>query len=110
MYEEILSSIKLKLGIPVEHTEFDKQILSEINATFITLHQLGAGPEDGFVVEDNFTLWKDYSTNNMLVSAVKEYVYLKVRLIFDPPASSSAVDSINNVIKELEFRINIALD
>lgn len=110
--ESILDSIKKLLGISYEYTQFDSDIIMHINTVFMNLTQLGVGPEAGFFIEDNGAIWSDFVdlTNEIQLNAVKTYVYLKVKLLFDPPLSSSVVQSINNMILELEWRLNAVVD
>ena len=102
--ESILLSIKKLLGIMPDYTQFDDDIIIHINTAFATLNQLGVGPQEGFMIEDRFTEWQDYTTSKNL-TMIKTYIYLKVRLLFDPPTSSALVESINRSIAELEWRI-----
>lgn len=104
--DSILTSIKKLLGISEEYENFDQDIRIHINTVFGVLHQLGIGPENGFFIEDKTALWYDYTMSPKL-EMIKTYVYLKVRLMFDPPTSSVLLESINNTIKELEFRITL---
>lgn len=110
--ESILDSIKKLLGISDEYTQFDSDIIMHINTVFMNLTQLGVGPETGFFIEDNSAVWSDFVDleNEIQLNAVKTYVYLKVKLLFDPPLSSSVVQSINNMILELEWRLNAVVD
>lgn len=110
MDDSILNSVKIQLGIPKDHTEFDEQLIRHINSVFISLYQIGAGPEEGFSIESRYDEWNDFSKNRMLVNAVREYMYLKVKILFDPSTSSAVGDSIKDQLKELEFRINVASD
>lgn len=103
----ILESIKKLLGISPSDDGFDQEIKDLINAEFLTLHQLGVGPEAGFSIDGQDDLWDDYTDNLHLQDAVRQFVYLRVRLVFDPPASSTVSEAINNRISELEFRINV---
>lgn len=103
----ILMSIKKLLNVEHNDTAFDTDIGMNINGVFMTLHQLGIGPDDGFFIIDADTKWSDFSKDKTLIETVKMYVYLKVRMIFDPPASSIVADAINNRIEELEWRLNI---
>lgn len=103
----ILDSIKRLLGISPYDNGFDQDVKDLINAEFLSLHQLGVGPEDGFSIEGPDDTWDDYANNKHLQDAVKQFVYLKVRMVFDPPASSTVADAINNRISELEFRLNV---
>ena len=103
--DSILSSVKKVLGIEPEYTQFDPDIIMHINTTFSVLNQLGVGPEDGFSIVDDTAVW-----NNPKLEMVKTYIYLSVRALFDPPASSFVLDSINRKISELEWRLNVAVD
>ena len=109
MNDSILTSIKKLLGIAEECEDFDTDIIIHINSTFSNLYQIGVGSERGFSIVDKYTAWKDYiSTDNASdYQAIKTYIYLKVKLLFDPPLSSSAVEAINRSISELEWRLNI---
>lgn len=104
MAESILLSIKKLLGIMPDYTQFDDDIIIHINTAFATLNQLGVGPSEGFMIEDKFAEWQEYTTSKNL-TMIKTYIYLKVRLLFDPPTSSVLVESINRSIAELEWRI-----
>lgn len=110
MNESILTSIKKMLGITEEYTHFDQDIIIHINTVLMILHQLGVGPKEGFAITDSYETWSDFLVDNKNIEAVKTYVYLKVRLLFDPPLSSSVTESINKLINELEWRLNVAVD
>lgn len=105
--ESILTSVKKLLGITEDYTVFDTDLLIHINSVFLTLSQLGVGPKGGFVITSKDETWGDYMSAGALLNAIKSYVYLKVRLLFDPPSSSSVSDSMRNMISELEWRINV---
>lgn len=100
----ILSDIKKLVGIVPDYDAFDDQLLIYINSAFATLHQLGVGPEEGFEVEAD-TEWDEYISTFRL-NFIKAYVSKKVRVMFDPPTSSFALDAINKQIAEDEWRIN----
>lgn len=106
--ESILTSIKKMLGITEECTDFDAAIIMHINTVFMILRRFGIGPKDGFVIEDEMPIWDDFLPDGTFtkMAAVKTYVYLKVKLVFDPPLSSSTVESMNRMISELEWRLN----
>lgn len=129
MAESILTSVKRVVGIVEDDTNFDPDIIMHTNTVLSILTQLGIGPTAGFMIEDSGPTWDDFlgvrqmgelqedgtvvytdeqlvSVNKML-SMVKTYVYLRVRLIFDPPQTSFVIESINKNIQELEVRINI---
>ena len=110
METSILTSIKKLLGVAEDYSEFDEDIMTHINSVFLNLTQLGVGPEEGFMIEDNTAEWEDFINNSVQLQAVKTYVYLKVKLLFDPPLSSSVTESINRMIAELEWRLNAAVD
>lgn len=99
----ILEEVKKQVGIVPDYDAFDDQLMMCINSAFATLHQLGVGPEEGFLVEPE-TEWEDYISTARL-AFVKSYVSMKVRVMFDPPTSSFALDAINKQIAEYEWRI-----
>ena len=106
----ILTSIKKLLGIAEEDTSFDQDIIMHINTVFAILAQLGVGPEGGFSIEDDSSIWEDYLGNATNLELVKSYIYMKVRSMFDPPTSSILADAMNKNISELEWRINTTVD
>ena len=108
--DSILTSIKKMLGIAEEYTPFDVDIILHINSVFMILNQLGVGPSSGFRIEDDSAIWSDFTEDKLDVEAVKSYIYLTVRLLFDPPSSSAAMESINRLISELEWRLNVAAE
>lgn len=107
MNPSILNSVKKVLGIAEDYKAFDEDIIMHINSTFGTLSQLGVGPPDGFFIEDDKARWTDYLGLDKNLNQVKTYIYLKVRLLFDPPATSFAQDSMKKQIEEFEWRINV---
>lgn len=108
--DSILTSIKKLLGISEDYTQFDVDIIMHINSVFLNLTQLGVGPEEGFSIEDDTADWEDFIEDNTQLQAVKSYMYLKVKLLFDPPLSSAVIESTNRMIAELEWRLNVAVD
>lgn len=108
--DSILTSIKKLLGIAEDYTHFDTDIIIHINSIFSILTQLGVGPETGFSIRDETASWTEFTQDDTTIEMVKTYVYLKVRLIFDPPANSSVTASIEKAISELEWRLNVAVD
>lgn len=108
--ESILTSIKKLLGIAEEYECFDSDIVMHINSVLMILTQLGVGPPEGFSIEDETTTWTDFVSDLTKVEAVKSYVYLKVKLLFDPPLTSSVIDSMTRTINELEWRLNVAAE
>ena len=108
--ESILTSIKKLLGIEEDYVHFDADIIMHINSVLSILTQLGVGPSEGYSIKDANATWDEFITNPAKLELVKSYVYLKVRLMFDPPSSSSAIESTKQVISELEFRIIVAVE
>lgn len=109
--DSILTSIKKLLGIEEDYEHFDQDIIMHINSVFMVLHQLGVGVNSYFI-EDKTATWNDFLGENGIANyqAVKSYIYLKVRLVFDPPTNSYTVEAINNQIKELEWRFTVQTD
>lgn len=107
--DSILTSIKKLLGISEEYTHFDKDLIMHINSVFLVLTQLGVGPTSGFFIMDKNAIWDDFISDSDL-ELVKSYVYLKVKLLFDPPLSSAVIEATNRMIAEFEWRLNIAAD
>lgn len=108
--DSILNSIKKLLGIGEEYKHFDSDIIMHINSVLMILNQIGVGPSDGFSISDETSTWDDFTNGMLSVEAVKTYVYLKVKLVFDPPSSSSVIESINRQISELEWRLSVSVD
>lgn len=105
--DSILDSVKKCLGITEEYTAFDQDIIMHINSVFFTLNQLGVGPEDGFSISNKTAIWTNYIPEGSKLEAVKSYMYLKVRMLFDPPTSSFVLTSMENMAKEYEWRLNV---
>lgn len=108
--DSILTSIKKMLGITEDYTHFDTDIVMHINSVFSILTQLGVGPPEGFYIQDKTTIWYEYISDPNKIEMVKSYMYLKVRLLFDPPSSSSVIEAFNKQISEFEWRLNIAVE
>lgn len=108
--DSILTSIKKLLGISEFYEHFDADIIIHINSVFMILNQLGIGPSEGFSISDSKSTWADFIADETKIESVKTYVYLKVKLIFDPPLSSAAIASMKELIAELEWRLFVAAD
>jgi hypothetical protein len=106
----ILTSTKKLLNIHENDTDFDMDVLLHINSAFSTLHQLGVGPENGFAIVDATDTWTSFLGTDQRFNSVKSYIYLKVRLIFDPPATSFHLEAVNRQIQELEWRLNVLIE
>lgn len=110
LMESILTSIKKMLGIIEECTDFDVDIIIHINTALGILSQIGAGPSNGFSISDKTSVWTDFIGDQTNLEFVKTYVYLKVKMVFDPPASSSMEKTYKEMISELESRISVVVD
>lgn len=108
--DSILTSIKKLLGITEECTDFDADLIMHINSVLMILTQIGIGPPEGFSIKDKDDYWKDFVSDTTKFESVKSYVYMKVRLMFDPPSSSAVMESMNRMISELEWRLNVAAE
>lgn len=106
MSDSILKSTKKALDVPENYDVFDGQILMHINSVFSTLNQLGIGPVDGFEIEDDTATWTEYLQGNSRLNCVKTYMYLRVRYLFDPPATSFLLTAMKEQMTELEWRIS----
>lgn len=107
MADSILTSTKKILGIEEDYTAFDTDIIIHINTILDVLHQLGIGPDEGFMIEGKEETWDDFLGGDILLNDVKTYIYLRVRLLFDPPTTSYLIEALTNQYKELEWRINV---
>ena len=109
--ESILTSVKKLLGITPECTNFDSDIIIHINSVFLILNQIGVGPSKGYRITDEFNTWDEFiPEDNPRLEAVKSYMYMKVKLLFDPPSNSSVMESTNRLLSELEWRIYTEVD
>lgn len=108
--DSILTSIKKLLGISEDYEHFDQDIIMHINSVFLTLNQLGVVPEYGFSITGKEETWDQLTFGDVLLEAVKSYIYLKVRLLFDPPTNSNIVASMERQISELEWRLLTYVD
>lgn len=110
MGDSILNNLKKMLGIDTEFNAFDQDLIIHINSVFMTLHQLGVGPVQVFRISGNGETWSSFladSRSENDLSAVKDYIYLKLRILFDPPSSSYVLSALESQMKELEWRLNV---
>lgn len=109
--DSILTSIKKLLGLEEDYEHFDPEIIIHINSAFNVCFQLGVGPQDKqFMIFDKSSVWSDFINDARAIEMVKTYIYLKVRLVFDPPSSAFVLTSFESQIKELEWRLNVQVD
>lgn len=111
MDESILGTIKEMLGYgPDANIPFEKEIITHINTAFSRLTALGLGPKSGFSISDSSSVWGDIIPDNMNLQNVKDFIYYKVKIVFDPPTSTSLLETIKEEIKILEFDIQSEVD
>lgn len=107
MDESILKTIKKMLGLPEDYDAFDQDLIIHINSVFANLNQIGISPPEGFYITNENAKWSEFFEGRMTLQNVKTLVYLKVRLIFDPPSTSFAITAIENQIREQEWRLSV---
>lgn len=105
--DSILVSIKKMLGLDDDYTPFDMDVLVHINSALMTLCQMGVGPKEGFEVKDYDQTWHDFLVNDVMLNAVKTWVYLQVKMLFDPPANSFVMDAYKTQAEQILWRLNV---
>lgn len=105
--DSILTSIKKLLGIEKEYTHFDSDIIIHINSVLMDLNQIGIGPENGFSISGDMETWDQVLGTSGRLEAVKTFVYLKVKMVFDPPSSSTVLDAMKRQIDEYTWRLQV---
>lgn len=110
--DDILTSVKKSIGIAPDNYYFDPELVLHINSVFSVLRQIGVGPSDGFMLEDDKTsYWSDYiSDDAKKLQLVKTYISLKVKLWFDPPINSGILSAMERQVSELEWRLSVQVD
>lgn len=109
MNESILTSIKKLLGIPEEYEAFDQDIIIHINTFLTRLYQVGVGVK-GFSIYDKSATWDQFLVDESKYQQAKTYVYLRVRLIFDPPTTGAANEAFKESLRELEWLLFVDAD
>ena len=110
MEESILITIKKKLGLSKDYDAFDTDVITNINTSLMRLGQLGIGPTTGFRITGEYETWRDFIGNRVDLEGVKDFIYMKARIVFDPPASAAALQALKEEVKELEFCLNVQVD
>lgn len=100
----------IKDGLSVEEEAFDQELILHINTVFMTLRQIGVGPDTPYLITGTSNTWDEFVQDDALLPMIKSYIILKVRQLFDPPASSSLSSAIAEAIAEYEWRLNIEAD
>jgi hypothetical protein len=105
--ESILDSIKQLIGIQEDDTSFDLDIIIAINSILSVLTQIGVGPESGYQITGSSETWSDFMDEDPRMNSVKSYLYMRVKMLFDPPLTSSVSTAMSDAIKEFEWRLNV---
>ena len=108
--DSILTSIKKMLGITEDYIQFDVDLIIHINSVLSILTQMGVGPTTGFVVTDKTQKWNDWFTLTNDMELIKTYVFLRVKMIFDPPGVATVAKSYEQLIREIECRLFVVTD
>jgi hypothetical protein len=103
----ILDDIKKTLSLAPDYTAFDQEIIIFINTALSTLNQIGIGPDAGLMIADNTTTWDAFIGSDANYNNVKSYIYLRARMLFDPPNNSFVINAMTKQIEELEWRLNV---
>lgn len=109
MNESILTSIKKLLGIPEEYEAFDQDLIIHINTMLTRLYQVGVGVPN-FSIIDKSATWDQFLIDESKFQQAKTYVYLRVRLLFDPPQSGAANEAFKETLRELEWLLFVDAD
>lgn len=107
MADSILTTTKQTLGLIEDYTAFDQELIVHINSVLGTLNQLGIGPEHGFAITDKTSTWDEFLGSDIRYNSVKSYMYLRLRLLFDPPSIGYVLTAMEKQKEELEWRINV---
>ena len=110
MEASILKTIKQLIGCPDDFEQFDLDLIVHINSAFATLTHLGVGPKEGYRITGADNVWSEFEDDAQKLSLIKDYVYIKTRLLFDPPISGSLMDSLKEQLKEMEWRLYMLYD
>jgi hypothetical protein len=105
--ESILTTIKLMLGYTEDCKHFDTPIIVHINKALMRLSQLGVGPKKPVRISDDLNTWDELLLDSEDLEGAKEYIYLEVKKIFDPPTSSFVLESMKNESDKLEWCLNV---
>ena len=105
MNQSILDDIKKMLGLEICYQVFDPDVIALINSALMVLQQIGVVPKEGFMIDSSAQLWSDFVPDDKLLGSIKTYVYLKVKVVFDPPVNSYVMDAYNKTAEELEWRL-----
>jgi hypothetical protein len=107
--DSILDTVKRQVFLDPEDTSADEELILHINSTFFILNQLGVGPELGYSITGRENKWSEFIGDQYL-AAVKTYMGLKVRLVFDPPQTGPLAEAMERQAGQMEWRLNIHME
>lgn len=107
MNDSIVATIKKMLGLEDNYTPFDMDVIVHINTALLTLCQMGIGPREGYTVTDYDQTWDDFLTNKVFLGGVKTWIYLQVKMLFDPPTNSFVMDAMKQQSEQILWRLNV---
>lgn len=107
MEESILNTVKSILGLDPDFTVFDTSVITHINTALADLADIGIGPSEGFMIEDDTAVWADFIGDNLRYNPVKSFVYLKVRTLFDPPEGRYAIAATDGQLAQMLWRLSV---
>lgn len=110
MCDSILQTIKKLIGIDENYNVFDMDLIVAINSSFMILNQLGVGPDKPFFIKGPSETWKDFFGDDEIFELAKSYIYLRAKLLFDPPSSGVLHEAIEREISEFEWRMHVQAD
>lgn len=105
MTVSILNNVKKVCGIAPEYTAFDEDLILHINSELSVLNQVGVGPAGGFEIEDETAVWDDLLQGEVRLNMVKTYLCLKMKLLFDPPATGPLTAAVEKQAEMFLWRI-----
>lgn len=108
--DSILGSIKKTLGIASDDKTFDPDLILHINSAFATMHQLGVGPDEPFEIHDSTSEWSDFIEDKIALNSIRSLMYIKVKLLFDPPSTTTMFNALEAKEKEFEWRLMVAAE
>jgi hypothetical protein len=110
MAGSILTDTKKALGLADDYTAFDPDIIMHINSVISTLNQLGVGPPEGYAIASDTGTWTELIGDEKRLNNVQSYLYLRVKMLFDPPSVGYVLTALEKMILEAEWRIMVAQD
>lgn len=110
MEDSILLTIKEMLGLSKTYPAYNTDVIRNINGSLFTLMQLGVGPSTGFRITGESETWNDYIGDRKDLDAVVNFIYIKARIVFDPPTSAAVLQALKEEAKEYEYRLNTQVE